>query len=118
MPNSRQEISMHRSRHARLITSGAAALSLVTVVPLHPATAQRSAIPTPESVFGFAVGADYKLFGYDQSIAYFKRLAATSNRIKLIEVGKTSSGHAWTAAIISSPQNLAKIDQYRRINMR
>ena len=75
-------------------------------------------IPTPESVFGFPVGADYKLFTYDQSIDYFRKLAAASNRIKLVEVGKTSYGKPWTVAIISSPQNLAKLDHYRAINMR
>src|SRR5215217_8641011 len=75
-------------------------------------------LPTPESVFGFPVGADYKLFTYDQSIDYFKRLAAASNRVKLITVGKTSFGKSWTAAIISSPANLAKLDRYRAINQR
>ena len=75
-------------------------------------------IPSPESVFGFPVGADYKLFTYDQSIEYFRKLAAASNRIKLINVGKTAFGHPWTAAIISSPENLAKLDHYREINMR
>ena len=33
-------------------------------------------IPTPESVLGFKPGADNKLATYDQSIAYFKKLAA------------------------------------------
>ena len=31
-------------------------------------------VPTPESVFGFRPGADYKLATYDQSIEYFKKL--------------------------------------------
>lgn len=83
------------------------------------ATAQAvKPIPTPESIFGFPVGADYKLFTYDQSIDYFRRLATASNRIKLVEVGKTSYGKPWTVAIISSPQNLSKLDHYRAINMR
>ena len=94
------------------------ALVLAAVSPEAAAAQQRGAIPTPESVFGFPVGADYKLFDYAQSIAYFKRLAATSNRIKLIEVGKTSFGKPWTVALISSPANLAQIERYRRINMR
>src|SRR5690348_2957464 len=68
------------------------------------------AIPTPESSFGFAVGADYKLFDYEQSIAYFRRLAAASNRIKLLEVGQTSFGRPMMVAIISSPENLARLD--------
>src|SRR3954464_11118026 len=78
-------------------------------------TARAQAIPTPESVLGQSVGADLKLIDYDQSIRYFARLAASSNRIKLVDVGKTATGHAWTLAIISSPENLAKLDHYKQI---
>lgn len=84
-----------------------------------PSLAQHAAaIPTPESVFGFPVGADYKLFTYDQSIGYFRQLAKASNRIRLLNVGKTAYGKPWTIAVISSPENLAKLDQYRAMNMR
>ena len=71
------------------------------------ANAQQGFVPTPESSLGFAVGADFKLATYDESIAYFQKLAAASNRIRLVDVGKTSTGHPWTLAIISSPDNLA-----------
>jgi hypothetical protein len=81
----------------------------------NPAT---SSLPTPESVIGFPVGADYKLFTYDQSIDYFRKLAAASNRVRLITVGKTAYGKTWTAAIISSPANLARLDKIRESNMR
>src|SRR4051812_9489010 len=77
--------------------------------------AHAQAVPTPESVLGQPVGADFKLIDYDQSIRYFERLAASSNRIKLVDVGKTATGHAWTLAIISSPENLAKLDHYKQI---
>jgi hypothetical protein len=83
-----------------------------------PLSAQRVGLPTPESSFRFPVGADYKLFDYEQSIAYFRRLAAASNRIKLIDVGKTAFGRTFTVALISSPENLARLDQIRRANMR
>ncbi len=108
------------SRGHRALRSFATTLALAVAVA-QPAEAQapgqRPAIPTPESVFGFPVGADYKLFGYDQSIAYFRKLAAASPRIRLMEVGKTSFGHPWTVALISSPANLAAIDHFRQINM-
>jgi Zinc carboxypeptidase len=91
----------------------------VALAALSPAAAQRApAIPTPESVIGFPVGTDYKLFTYDQSIDYFRKLAAASNRIRLITVGKTAYGKTWTAAIISSPANLARLDKIRETNMR
>jgi len=66
-------------------------------------------VPSPESVFGHKVGADFHLIDYDESIRYFQQLAAKSDRIKLLDAGKTSTGHAWTLAIISSPQNLARL---------
>ena len=56
------------------------------------ARAQQGAIPTPESVLGFTVGADFKLATYDESMRYFQRLAASSDHIKLMDVGKTSHG--------------------------
>lgn len=96
----------------------AAAVLTIAGVPFRAGAQATKALPTPESVFGFPVGADYKLFTYDQSIDYFKRLAAATNRVKLITVGKTSYGKPWTAAIISSPANLARLDQIRATNMR
>ena len=79
--------------------------------------AQR-AVPTPESHFGFSPGADYKLFTYDQAIAYFKKLAAGSQHITLVEAGTTSQGRVMYFALISSPENLAQIDRYRDIAKR
>ncbi len=81
------------------------------------ARAQKN-IPTPESSFGFPVGADHKLFTYEESIAYFRKLAAASKNIRLMEVGKTSFDRAWTIAVISSEDNLKNIAKYRAMNMK
>jgi hypothetical protein len=75
-------------------------------------------LPTPESVLGFRPGADYKLATYDQSIDYFKKVAAASKYVKLLEAGKTSQGRTMYYALVSSPDNLAKIDRYREIARR
>ena len=91
------------------------AVGIVFVALAHLATAQ--AVPQPSSVFGFNVGADSQLFTYDQSIEYFRRLAANPH-VRLIEVGKTSFGKTMTVALISSPANLARVDDLRRINQR
>jgi hypothetical protein len=78
--------------------------------------AQRAAtVPTPASVFGFEPGADYKLATYDQSVAFFKKLADASRFVTLMEAGKTSQGRTMYYALISTPENLAKIDRYREI---
>ena len=75
-------------------------------------------LPTPESVFGFRPGADYKLATYDQSVDYFRKLAAATKYMKLVEAGKTSQGRTMYFALVSSPENLAKIDRYREIARR
>jgi hypothetical protein len=72
-------------------------------------------VPAPESVFGFKAGADNKLATYEQSIAYFRKLAASSKYLQLMEAGKTTLGRTIYFALISDPKNLAKIDRYREI---
>src|SRR3954465_6149722 len=94
--------------------AGSAALALIASLPSLAAGQKAAVLPTPESVFGFPVGADYKLFTYDQSVDYFKRLAAAApSRVRLINVGKTSYGKPWTAVLISSPANLARLEQLK-----
>src|SRR5580693_9039995 len=74
-----------------------------------------SHVPTPLSALGHKPGDDFYLANYDESREYFRRLAASSNRIKLINVGKTTRGLDWEVAIISSPENLAALDKYKDI---
>jgi hypothetical protein len=93
----------------------AIAVVLAVAVPQAHQAQRSSAVPTPNSIFGFAPGADYKLATYDQSVAYFKALAAASPYIKLFEAGKTSQGRTMIFALISTPDNLSKIDRYREI---
>jgi hypothetical protein len=75
-------------------------------------------VPAPESVFGFRPGADFKLATYDQSLEYFKRLDAASRHVKLVLAGTTSQGRPMYFALVSSPDNLARIDRYREIARR
>ena len=98
------------------IPSRLALLILLVAAPV--ALVGQSRLPTPESVLGFRPGADYKLATYDQSIDYFKKLAAASKYVKLVEAGKTSQGRTMYFALISTPDNLAKIDRYREIARR
>src|SRR5262245_82759 len=89
-------------------------ISLLFITAPHAQTRVAS-VPAPESVFGFKAGADYKLATYEQSVEYFKTLAAASRYIKLMEAGKTSQGRTMYFALISTPENLAKLDRYREI---
>src|SRR5687768_4921781 len=75
-------------------------------------------LPSPESVFGFAPGTDHKLATYDQVVDYFKRADAASDRVALVEAGQTTQGRTFYFALVSSKQNLARIDRYREIARR
>jgi hypothetical protein len=76
------------------------------------------ALPTPEQFFGFQMGADRKLANWDRLVEYYRRLAQGSDKMRLVELGKTSEGRPYLALFISSPANLAKLEQYRAMNAR
>jgi len=77
-----------------------------------PAAAQ---IPTPVSVLGHTPGDDFYLADYEDTIKYFHALAAAApDRMKMITVGKTSEGRDVEVAVISSPANIAALDQIKK----
>ena len=91
----------------------AAAVALTaSPAPLHPQP------PTPESTLGHQVGADFHLATFEESIDYFQRLDAASDRLELREVGRTSFGRPVYIALISSAENLRDLDRHREIALR
>ncbi len=70
-------------------------------------------VPTPESVLGHKPGDDFYLATYDESLVYFQKLAASSDKLKLVRAGKTTDGREWYFAMISAPQNLRDFETYR-----
>ena len=80
--------------------------------------AQPGVLPTPESVLGYQVGADYKIATYDETVAYFQKLDAASDRMTMMRAGTSTEGRTYWLAAVSSAANLAKIDRYREIARR
>ena len=76
------------------------------------------AVPAPEEVLGFRPGDDRKLASWAQTVEYFRRLAASSPRVRFEELGKTTLGAPFVVATISSPENLARLGEYREIQRR
>ena len=76
------------------------------------------AITTPLEFFGFNVGADYQEVNYTKAVEYWKKLAAESDRIKLVDIGQTEEGRTQWMVIITSPANLKNLDHFREINSR
>ncbi|MEA5665978.1 M14 metallopeptidase family protein [Stenotrophomonas sp. MH1] len=78
----------------------------------------QAAVPSPKSHFGFDIGDDYMLANYTQTEAYFRKVAASSDRFRLVELGKSSEGRPQLMLIASSPANLARLEEYRGISER
>jgi hypothetical protein len=78
----------------------------------------QSRITSPKEQFGFNLGDDYQLTNYVQLTEYWKKLAQQSDRMKLVEIGKTAEGRPMLMAIITSPENHKKLDRYKDIARR
>ncbi len=78
-------------------------------------TVSAQTVPSPKEHFGFTIGDDYQLANYTQTEAYFKKLAASSNRTKLVDIGLTEEGRHQYMMIVSSPENIKNLNQYKEI---
>lgn len=82
------------------------------------APALLAAPPAPREHFGFDPGEDYKLANYEEVVSYFQKLAASSDRIRLVQFGTSSEGRPMYAAFLSAPENLRRLDRWREISRR
>ncbi len=82
---------------------------------LIPSASVAQNIPEPKDILGFEVGADYHLASYQQAMEYFQALEQASPRIKLFEIGRTSLDKPMIYAVISSEENMAKLDRIKEI---
>ncbi len=105
-------MSVRRSRGLAI------AAALVAAMAALPAAQSSSSVTTPKQFFGFNVGDDYQLFNYTQYSDYIRTLEKETNRMKLVEIGKTSEGRPMLMAVITSPENMKKLDRYKEIARR
>jgi len=82
------------------------------------AAAGAQTVTTPKQHFGFNIGDDYQLATYTQFIDYWQKLDKESDRMKVVEIGKTAEGRPQLMAIITSPENHKKLDRYKEISRR
>ena len=72
-------------------------------------------VTSPKEFFGANIGDDYFLSTYTQFTAYWQKLATESDRMRLVEIGKTEEGRPQWMAIVTSPENHKKLDYYKNI---
>lgn len=75
-------------------------------------------IPSPKEVLGFEPGEDFKLASWDEILKYFNTLDQASERIKVIELGKSTLGRKFIMVLISSKENLEEIEKIKEIHYR
>ncbi len=75
-------------------------------------------VPSPESFFGFRMGADGKLAPWKDIQRYFETIAAASDRVDLVEIGPTTDGNRLFAAVVSAPENLKNLAAIQAANRR
>ncbi|MCA8978881.1 MAG: hypothetical protein KDC14_02550, partial [Planctomycetes bacterium] len=66
-------------------------------------------ITTPDALLGQAVGT--RLAHHAEIVACFERWATESDRMLLVPMGRTHEGRALIHAVVSSPANLARLDE-------
>lgn len=76
-----------------------------------PGTSYDETIPTPESVLGFRPG-DRAAFPHEIE-SYLEALAASSPKADLREYARSHEGRALYCLVISSPENMARLDEIK-----
>jgi hypothetical protein len=76
----------------------------------------QSKLTSPKEQFGHDIGDDYFLVNYTQYVEYLHKLDKESDRMTVMEIGKTEEGRPELTAIITSPENHRKLAQYKEIN--
>jgi len=93
---------------------------LIVAIPIllqaQSTTRPPSPVPTPKDAFHFTIGDNYQLANYTQTEAYFKKLASSSDRVKLVVIGQTEEGRDQLMLIVSSPANIKQLDRYKTIS--
>ncbi|MDO8897781.1 MAG: M14 family metallopeptidase, partial [Bacteroidales bacterium] len=88
------------------------------ITGLTPSILCAQEIKSPKDFFGFQPGDDYKLFDYEQLISYLQLLEKNSEKIKLVEIGRSPMDKPMYVLLVSSAQNLANLEKLKEINRR
>lgn len=91
-------------------------LCLLALFTLTSAFANAQEVTSPENFFGFKMGADRKLANWDKLVEYYQLVGTQSERMMVVDMGDTEMGQPFLALYISSPENLARLDQIKAYN--
>lgn len=91
-------------------------LTLLMVICLQCITVQAQKIQTPAEFLGYKLGQQFT--PHHRVVEYYQYLAGASKNIKLEEYGKTNEGRPLLMAIVASSENIGKVEDIRKNNLR
>ena len=84
---------------------------------LAPTVRAQSPVTSPEKFFGFQLGGDRKMARWDKIVEYFNLLEKEGGgRLKAVNMGPSTMGNPFLLVIISSANNLARLERLREVN--
>ncbi|WP_421941900.1 M14 metallopeptidase family protein [Pedobacter sp.] len=93
----------------KLLTFCAAILASVLIL--------NAQVKSPDEFLGYALGSHFT--PHHQVAGYFRQAAAAAPKnIKLIEYGKTNEGRSLMVAVVSSTENISRLEQIRTNNLK
>ena len=93
-------------------------LSLLLFLAFFGVGISAQSVPTPGAEFGFEVGTDRKMADWGQLTAYFEKVAKASSRVEVDTLGSTTMGRPFVMLTITSPENHARLDELKEIQLR
>lgn len=77
----------------------------------------KAQVITPDQFLGYTLGSHFT--PHYKVVEYFNKIAAAApNKVKLVSYGKTNEGRPLLVAIVSSKDNMARIEQIRSNNLK
>lgn len=71
-----------------------------------------ASIPSPEEFLGYPIGS--RITEHSRINAYFEKLAELSDRTRLLEIGRTHENRKIQVLVVSSPEHIRDLDQYKK----
>ena len=81
--------------------------------PTQPQDVAAPGVRTPSEHLGRPLGGDFTLTDWDEVSSYFWHLDQASPRVSTSKVGTTTEGRDFLLAVISAPENLARLEELK-----
>lgn len=73
-------------------------------------------LKSPDQFLGYSLGSHFT--NHEKVVAYFKHVASSSENIKVIPYGKTYEGRELLVAVVSSKENMGRVESIRLNNLK